>query len=439
MDVRKILFLWLLTGISPLFSSAQWTTVFNGSPSKRVILQFSAPSSSTIWAVLGDAAYTDYVKEVTGSADGGTNWILRQVSIEGNYQVNAVCALDNLHLWVAMESDTGGGCVAYSSDAGASWVRQDSAVFSNSPVWVYFWNDTAGMAIGNPVDNRFEIFTTLSAGLDWEKVSPAEIPVSIEDEYALTNSFCVIGDTVLFAGNTYGKIFMSPDKGKTWSYLPFPLEDIKKVIYLDSATLIAGAPGLSSLQWDLFITGDWGQHWTSIDGDGPAYTGDIAGVPGADSVLVSAGLGLSFSNDRGRHWSNFTPPGQNVSPYNSTILFTDLTHGWAGGVNPADGVGGISKYDGPAMNVPDLENNTFINIYPNPAADFIRFQISTRQQTIFSYRICDLTGRSIREGIVKSDVSGGSEGISVQGITPGYYLLSLHSKALNFQKELIVR
>ncbi|MHC1707580.1 MAG: T9SS type A sorting domain-containing protein [Bacteroidales bacterium] len=438
--MNRLLFILFFTGLLPFFSQAQWVTTSNGSLSKRAVLQFSAPNSSTVWAALADGEYIDNCKEITGSSNGGNTWILRPVTIDGDYQVNAVCALDDLHLWVVLEADTGGGCIAYSDDAGASWTRQDSAVFHKSPVWIHFWDDTTGVAVGNQVDNRFEIFVTTTGGLDWEAVPEMDIPVSLDDEFALTNSFVVKGDTVMFAGKTYGKIFISPNQGKTWSYLPFPLDDIKKVIFMDTTTLIAGTPGLSGLEWNLYISYDWAQHWESITGDGPAYSADLCGVPGAGNVLVSAGIGLSYSNDLGKSWKNFDGPSSDPSPYYNTIRFTDLTHAYAGGVNPVEGIGGIANYNGPAMSVQTPSfNEIALSVYPNPCDDFVNIQFVSENFNGTDYNIYDLTGRCVITGFLTTFGPDNTSVIDLSKLSPGFYVLHLAGLGSSQQKELIVR
>lgn len=440
MNIRRLLIPLFLTAGLPLFVAAQWTTSFNGCASKRAVIQFVAPSNTTIWGAVTDASYEVFTKEIIGSTNGGNTWNVHQVNINGTYQVNAVSALDATHLWVVMEADTGAGCIAYSGDGGNTWTKQDSAVFHNRPVFIHFWNDTTGLAIGDPVDGRFEIFVTTTGGLDWEKVSSMDIPVSQEGEFALTNSFAVKGDSVFFAGATYGKIFVTPDKGKTWSFIPFPLDNIRKVIFMDTTTIIAGTPGLANLSWDLYITYDGGQHWTYLPGEGPAYSYDICRVPGTDSTLVSVGIGLSYSNNFGKTWTNFTGPAVTPSPYYNNVLFSDLTHGWAGGVNPADGVGGISRYTGPALSVNDLNSDEAeVKVYPNPCTDVLHIQINGKKNRHFTYRISDLTGRIIQSGDINNTHLPLTTDLNVSGYAPGYYLLQLQGRDNTIQKELIVR
>ncbi|MCP6756145.1 hypothetical protein NL533_31455, partial [Klebsiella pneumoniae] len=75
--------------------------------------------------------------------------------------------------WVVTFDPNGAnaGSVWHTSDSGHTWVAQPTAAYTTSsfPDIVYFFNDTVGLTLGDPVGGKFEIFTTTDGGNNWTK------------------------------------------------------------------------------------------------------------------------------------------------------------------------------------------------------------------------------------------------------------------------------
>jgi bilirubin oxidase len=75
------------------------------------------------------------------------------------------------------------------------------------------------------------------------------------------------------------------------------------------------------------------------------------------------------------------------------------------------------------ITVPSLglqhHGNPGLALYPNPAQDLLRVRLDISGHTV--YRLCDLNGRIIQEGILKRQ----DEQLSLKGIQPGVYIFSL--------------
>ncbi|MCX6273422.1 MAG: T9SS type A sorting domain-containing protein, partial [Bacteroidetes bacterium] len=421
--------------------SAQWTTQWNGCAANRGITQFCAINQNTVWAALNDPALITPVAEFTKTINGGTAWVQGFISDTGHYQLNAITALDQTLAWaVIANADGNGGYIMKTTNGGTSWVKQDSAVFHNSPKWIHFWDSDSGVAVGDPYQNRFEIFTTSNGGADWNKVGNNDIPVSIDEEYTIPGSFSVLGDSVFFGGATVGRVFVTADRGYHWSYIPVPLDDIKKVIFLDSLNGLVGNTTLVNLEWEFYKTVDGGKHWESFISNGPVHNSDIFFVPGTPDVWVSAGIGLSFSIDGADNWVNFSEPATNASPYYNTIVFTDPVHGWAGGINPASGVGGIYKYNGPALSIRDYSKieSGFV-VFPNPANGIAQLSVNSTMSHNWKLKITDILGRNIREESLGNETGSFTRSIDLLGMKSGIYVVQLVSETEILQKELIVR
>jgi hypothetical protein len=71
-------------------------------------------------------------------------------------------------------------------------------------------------------------------------------------------------------------------------------------------------------------------------------------------------------------------------------------------------------------NAIELVNNYELNLYPNPASEFMVLDIVERNASI--YRITDLTGKVIMQGNINN---AGSRQLDVSQLQVGYYLLSV--------------
>ena len=315
----------------------------------------------------------------------------------------------------------------------------DSAVFHVNPVFVHFWNEDQGLCIGNPYNGRFEIYTTLDGGINWMPVAANNIPVSQADEYALNTSFCVQGDTVWFGGNTYGKIFVSHDNGKHWSFLPSPISTMKKVIFYDSLSGLVGRVGLDGDSWELYETHDRGMTWSSVNASGTVNTADLAFVPGTEKTFVSVGFRMSFTNDAGSSWLAFGQPSPLTSPYFHCVNFIDPSTGWAGGMNTFSPSGGIYKYAGPALAIQQNDPTTqqFV-VYPNPATENVNIFTQGFEHGKAQLSLYNLVGQEIQsQTLVLNDQDFNQ--LSLQGLNPGIYFLRLSQNHIVLHKELIVK
>ncbi|PHS66913.1 MAG: hypothetical protein COB12_05645 [Flavobacterium sp.] len=87
----------------------------------------------------------------------------------------------------------------------------------------------------------------------------------------------------------------------------------------------------------------------------------------------------------------------------------------------------ISKFELPPLSISDFDKEK-INVYPNPASDFI--QISGLRNTV-NYSIYSISGAILEKGIVKKN-----EKINVQDLSAGIYFLILNeSKIIKVIKE----
>lgn len=95
-----------------------------------------------------------------------------------------------------------------------------------------FWNDSEGIAIGDPTEDCLSILITRDGGNSWKKLSCADLPKTIEGEaaFAASNTNVVVeGEKAwIVSGGRKSRIFFSPDKGENWQVFETP--DRKSVV-----------------------------------------------------------------------------------------------------------------------------------------------------------------------------------------------------------------
>ncbi|MBK8680836.1 MAG: T9SS type A sorting domain-containing protein [Chitinophagales bacterium] len=78
----------------------------------------------------------------------------------------------------------------------------------------------------------------------------------------------------------------------------------------------------------------------------------------------------------------------------------------------------------------------FLNVYPNPTSDNIYLELNDENALPYSYILYDVTGRIVYS---KNEVSNLKEGINVQNLADGIYLLSIQHEDQFYNKKIIVQ
>src|SRR5262249_14590591 len=108
-------------------------------------------------------------------------------------------------------------------DGGRSWMNQfqsaDVAAFFDA---IVFWDEKNGIALGDPVNGRFQLLVTVDGGAQWTSLARKTLPPALSGEGAFAASgTCLVthGERdVWFAtgGAKTGRVFRSTDRGKVW-------------------------------------------------------------------------------------------------------------------------------------------------------------------------------------------------------------------------------
>lgn len=188
-----------------------------------------------------------------------------------------------------------------------------------------FWNDTDGIAMGDPQQDCFTILITNDGGDNWTKISCDVLPKVIDGEaaYAASNSNIALqGDHIWIAtGGKAARIMHSADRGKSWEVQETPIikGDVMTGIYAvdfydEHIGVIIGGnwDDKSNQKANKAITFNGGATWELIaDGNGPGFCSDISFVPGSmGNRLVAVGSpGIWWSGNQGKDWKQLSTTG----------------------------------------------------------------------------------------------------------------------------------
>ena len=188
-----------------------------------------------------------------------------------------------------------------------------------------FWNDTEGIAMGDPTDGCISIIITRDAGKNWKKLDCEQLPATADGEaaFAASNSNIAIykDETWILTGGMKSRILYSPDKGKNWGIFDTPIVQGTatsggySVDFFNSEIgFIIGGDYTKSKEnnGNKAITTDGGKTWNLVaEGQEPGYRSSIKFVPGGDGEeLVAVGFeGINYSKDGGETWSELSEEG----------------------------------------------------------------------------------------------------------------------------------
>ena len=162
------------------------------------------------------------------------------------------------------------------TDGGKNWALQ----FTNqNPKGFFdcmaFWDRDHGIAVGDPVDGKFELITTRDGGAHWTPIPPSALPPAMEGEGAFAASGTCIAvqgrSNVWFAtGGKVARVFRSTDGGSSWSVADTPIthsnesSGIFSIAFRDARHGVIAGGDYKQPQQDgsnLAFSNDGGLHW----------------------------------------------------------------------------------------------------------------------------------------------------------------------------------
>ncbi len=182
----------------------------------------SAVSSSIAWA---SGTHGTYLR----TTDGGKTWVVDHVPGAESLDFRDVEAFSANEAYLLAAGPGEQSRIYKTTDGGKNWALQ----FANKDPKGFFdcmafWDRQHGIAVGDPVDGKFQLIRTEDGGKQWNAIPPEKLPPAIEGEGAFAASGTCIAvqgkRNVWFGtGGSVARVFRSQDAGATWSVAETPI------------------------------------------------------------------------------------------------------------------------------------------------------------------------------------------------------------------------
>ncbi|HEX7415051.1 MAG TPA: T9SS type A sorting domain-containing protein [Bacteroidia bacterium] len=455
----------ILILISPLFwkgmggevfaQSTIWQSYGSGLAINWGIRYLHAVDANTVWAIGSHGASTTASNKFTKTGNGASFTSGTFLADTNTFNATSICALDSNTAFISIYDKAANGTsgqILRTTNSGINWTNIASpSMFLNTnnfPDFVYFWDMSNGIAVGDPNGHtntattiqEFEIWRTIDSAHTWVRVKDSLLPPPLSNEYGLSNSYAVYGQKVWF-GTTKGRVYTSIDSGKWVAYSTGLLGGANGLAFRDSLHGIAwGFENTTTQKITVMNTSNGGHTWTPAPTNLAIGTKDFCIIPGTYGYM-SVGLNgetvgayaTSKTYNEGTSWAVLESNTLNIENI-SAVQMIDTLHGWAG-TKTTNNTTGMNKYIGnnlAGINQFIIQNSEFI-IYPNPSNGLFNLTISQFDNA--SIEIFNMMGASVHRQIITSSNSL----IDVSNLAAGVYILKFQSGNTHQVQKLIIQ
>jgi len=293
-----------------------WTPHASGSAAS--LRGVSVVDTKVVWASGTGGTYLE-------TTDGGASF--RAAVVPGAEQLDfrGVHAVDPRIVYLLSSGEGDKSRIYKTTDAGKQWTLQfmnpDAKGFFDA---IAFWDARHGIVLGDPVDGRFVILTTVDAGEHWVR-QPGPTALPNEGAFAASNSsLTVMGDReVWFAsgGPQAARVFHSKDGGMTWSVAATPIRNdsasagIFSLAFSDAQHGVAVGGDYTKARdalHNVAVTNDGGETWTEPSAHPSGYRSAVAYLKTLGVWIATGPSGSDISTDNGAMWRVFGTDGYNA-------------------------------------------------------------------------------------------------------------------------------
>ncbi|MBC2839427.1 YCF48-related protein [Robiginitalea sp. SC105] len=186
-----------------------------------------------------------------------------------------------------------------------------------------FWDNSDGLAVGDSRDGCLSILRTRDGGNSWQKLDCGDLPPALPGEgaFAASNTNIALSGDQCWVATSGGRVFHSPDRGKSWEVFETPAETTRDsqgifsiAFHNDQLGFAIGGdyadPDVTT--GNKMVTRDGGRTWSRVaEGALPGYKSCVQFVPGSGGEdLVAVGYtGIVYSQDQGNSWRQLSEEG----------------------------------------------------------------------------------------------------------------------------------
>lgn len=306
-------------------------------------------TSNTSVALRGVSAVSDKIAWASGAkgtllrtTDSGATWMPSVVPGAADADFRGVVALADKSAYLLSAGPGPLSRLYKTADGGVKW---DLLMVNANPrgFWdaIAMWDPMHGVLLGDPVNGRFEVWTT-SDGFTWteQKGPPA---LAQEGAFAASNSSLIVRgarDAWFGTGGVGGgRIFHSDDGGKTWTVAKTPMRHDSESAGVFSLAFQNARHGVAvggdymkptEGAGSIAITDDGGKTWASPATPLAGYRSAVVYLDDKKMWVATGTSGSDASVDGGRTWKPFDAAGF-AAGFNALSFVGSV--GWA--VGPA--------------------------------------------------------------------------------------------------------
>ena len=103
---------------------------------------------------------------------------------------------------------------------------------------------------------------------------------------------------------------------------------------------------------------------------------------------------------------------------------------------------GFQQYEDFTVSVQEVEEESRIQVFPNPCQDYAVLEFQPGQARLINYRLCDYSGRVVAGREFSRQSNSQRELIDLSGLSPGLYLLMVNldeGKAISHETIKLIR
>jgi len=442
----------LLTILSAVLSlsafaqpSPSWSTQQNTNfpHTSAGLILMDVVDANTVWGLGNYGTNGRQSNLFTMTSNAGSTWATDSILPDTNvYQISNIEGIDATTCWMsAWTKATGNKGVVYNTtNGGVSWqnVTPVNSFTNNSSFvdFVCFVNPTVGIVVGDPVGGEYEIWKTINGGTSWSKIPGANIPNPIGAEYALTDSYFALGNTIWFGSNN-GRVYKSMDAGDTWtvSATMAGITEVSRIAFTDANNgLCAGTSGSAS---NLMQTTNGGANWTNLGAPTGVGFNDIAPITGTSwfASVSNPSTTMAYSMDNGATWNDWGSIGIGYLQ----IGFASNSVGWAGTFsdNFSIGIGGVYTFNGLPLGIgKSIPAPKAFNAYPNPSNGNVTIQLPVAKRGL-TISVKNALGQEVYSE--KTSTTGmESKTLNLQQLPKGIYFIDLNTENEKYHQKIVI-